>query len=187
MVFIHVHNNKVISWFGISVEVTAFEAIEAQFSQGQSLEIPRNGIVSIDPPVSTKQVKIMLKSGQTSGLGRITIRTVGELEIVVDCFTIACYIFNFLWQLQNIWKSTRVSICLHLCYHPVIKRLSFSIDKIVSLLRKWCWIKTNKTAWSFCLFDSWNVLDLIKCDDNWNCCVLWGWKWALECRSKLWW
>ena len=62
----------------ITDEQSTFENIEAVFSNGQRINIPKNGIVTVDPPIATKFIWLMLKSKDISGLGKITIRTIGE-------------------------------------------------------------------------------------------------------------
>ena len=64
----------------ISDHQETLDNIEAVFSTEQSFSFPQTGIITLDPPISTKQISIMLNSNLATGLGKVTIKTIGELS-----------------------------------------------------------------------------------------------------------
>ena len=70
--------SRTIFFSDFSARSTTFESVEAHFTNGQSVEFPENGILTVDPPVSTKDIKLVINSGNIYGLGKITLKTIGE-------------------------------------------------------------------------------------------------------------
>ena len=64
----------------ISDHQETVDKIEAVFSTEQSFSFPKTGIINLDPPISTKKISIMLNSNLATGLGKITIKTIGKLS-----------------------------------------------------------------------------------------------------------
>ena len=76
--------SRIFTLYFFKVQATTFETVEAQFTNGQTLDFPKNGILIVDPPIFSTHIKVVLKSGSISGLGKITLKSIGELVIVTE-------------------------------------------------------------------------------------------------------